>query len=105
MSNRSSRTWHRYLPMVALVILTPLLLFVFSGIWSEKTEKEGLAMTEESVRRAAVECYALEGFYPPSLDYLIGRYGVTLDEDRYFVDYRYIASNLMPDITILAVSR
>ncbi len=84
-------TWHRYLPMIALLILTPLLFFLFSGFWSDKAEKESLAMTEESVRRAAVECYALEGFYPPSLDYLIGRYGVTLDEDRYFVDYQYIA--------------
>lgn len=104
MSYRPNRAWRRYLPMIVLLILTPLLLFLFSGFLRSKTEKESLAMAEESVRRAAVECYALEGFYPPSLDYLIGRYGVTLDEDHYFVDYQYIASNLMPDITVLAIS-
>ncbi|MPM23688.1 hypothetical protein SDC9_70162 [bioreactor metagenome] len=104
MSYESNLSWRRYLSMVTLLILTPLLLFALSGFWRDKTEKEGLAMAKESVRRAAVECYALEGFYPPSLDYLIGRYGVTLDESHYFVDYQYIASNLMPDITVLAIS-
>ena len=42
--------------------------------------------------------------YPPSLEYLKETYGVQVDEERYFVDYRYVASNLMPDITVLAKS-
>ena len=44
----------------------------------------------------------LEGFYPASLDYLEAYYGVSIDDRLYFVDYRYVASNLMPDITVLA---
>jgi len=104
MSYKLNRTWRRYLPLAALLICIPLMLLLFSGYWRDKTEKESLAMAKESIRRAAVECYALEGFYPPNLDYLIGRYGVALDESRYFVDYQYIASNLMPDITVLAIS-
>ena len=32
------------------------------------------------------------------------RYGVSVDADRFRVDYIYIASNLMPDITIVPLS-
>ena len=54
--------------------------------------------------RAAVQCYALEGAYPQDLSHLEERYGVSVDADRFRVDYIYIASNLMPDITIVPLS-
>ena len=76
----------------------------YSGLFCAGTipaGREGLELAEQSIRRAAVQCYALEGFYPAGVDYLEEYYGVSVDEDRYFVDYRYIASNLMPDITVL----
>jgi hypothetical protein len=62
---------------------------------------EGKAQLEEVLRRTAVSCYAAEGVYPPSLEYMIEHYGIRIDEARYQVDYRVIASNLMPDITVL----
>ena len=46
-------------------------------------------------------CYAAEGAYPTSLDYLKERYGVQIDEERYTVYYSAFAENLMPDITVL----
>ena len=69
-----------------------------------KSEAAALALAEESVRRAAVQCYALEGAYPQDLSHLEERYGVSVDADRFRVDYIYIASNLMPDITIVPLS-
>ncbi len=55
---------------------------------------------EKAVRRAAVECYALEGSYPPDLEYLTERYGLLLNDDRFFVDYQVTGSNLAPDIRV-----
>ena len=81
-----------FLPLLALLICIPLVL--------DRVSQEDLDMAQESVRRAAVECYALEGFYPPDLAYLQEHYGLAVDLDRYFVDYQYIASNLVPDITV-----
>ena len=46
-------------------------------------------------------CYAAEGAYPPSLEYLKEHYGVQIDGERYTVHYMVIADNLMPDITVL----
>ena len=91
----------RWLPLLLLLVLIPLALLLAARGLTGRADREGLALAEQSVRRAAVECYALEGAYPENLDYLKERYGLAVDETRYFVDYRYVASNLMPDITVL----
>ena len=51
-------------------------------------------------RRASVQCYAIEGRYPPSLEYLAQHYGIQIDKERYDVFYSGFASNFMPDITV-----
>ena len=56
---------------------------------------------EDSIRRAAVACYATEGYYPPDLNYLQTVYGIQIDDDRYAVHYEIFAENLMPDITVV----
>ena len=87
-----------------LVLALPFLLVPLSSELSRRVTQESLAMLEQNIRRATVQCYALEGFYPPSLSYL-ERYGVLVDQSRYFVDYRYVAANLLPSVTVLAVSQ
>lgn len=103
MSQKPDRLQSRVLPYLSLALLIPAALLLVLGPLGDRTAQEGLEVARESIRRAAVQCYALEGFYPPSLDYLTGRYGVSVDTQRYFVDYQFVASNLMPDITLLPV--
>ena len=62
---------------------------------------EGAAQLETAVRRYAVSCYAQEGFYPPDLQYLAEHYALRYDESQYIVHYEAVASNLMPDITVV----
>lgn len=62
---------------------------------------EGRALAEQAVRRAAVSCYAIEGAYPCSYDYIKAHYGVAVDETQYTVFYEVFASNLMPEITVI----
>ncbi len=63
--------------------------------------QEGQNTLEEAIRRAAVTCYASEGIYPPTLEYLEKYYGLQVDTQRYTVYYEIFADNLMPDITVL----
>ena len=62
--------------------------------------EEELALLRQQVRRAAVACYASEGRYPQSLDYLEREYGLRYDGERYAVRYDAFASNVMPDISV-----
>ena len=51
--------------------------------------------------RGITHCYAIEGTYPDSLEYLIENYGLIYDEGHYYIDYQPLGSNLMPDVTII----
>ena len=56
---------------------------------------------EADLRRAAVHCFAVEGRYPPDLDYLLREYSVSYDKNKFTVVYLPVSSNLMPDITVI----
>lgn len=90
--------------VLALLIGAGVFYFVLFGINDirGKMTASGLETTEQNLRRAAAACYALEGQYPPSLEYLTENYGLNIDEERYAVHYEAFASNLMPDITVTA---
>ena len=65
--------------------------------------EEGRLLAEQAVRRAAVSCYAVEGAYPESYEYLKEHYGAMVDEENYAVFYEVFASNIMPDITVIQI--
>lgn len=88
--------------LAPLVVLAVLLSFLtaLSNLESGQSE-EGRRTLEESIRRAAVACYAAEGIYPPDIAYLQAHYGIQVDESRYAVFYEVFGSNLMPEITVV----
>ena len=82
-------------------------VFIVKGIYNidHSTLQEQANSLEKAIRRSVVQCYVVEGTYPPSLDYLVEHYGITYDSDQYYVDYTSIGSNLMPDITIIPLNQ
>lgn len=88
--------------VLGLILAAAVFLGALFGIRQagQKLLENGLETTERNLRRGAAACYALEGRYPDSLEYLMKHYGVTVDESRYIVYYSVFASNLMPDITV-----
>lgn len=62
--------------------------------------REETNLVRDAVRNAAVTCYAVEGAYPDSVEYLREHYRLAYDESRYFVTYEAFASNRIPDIYV-----
>lgn len=98
---KTPRTTPKFLLSVC-VFLIIFVLFV-GGISSlssgtRQRQKESL---ENAIMRGITYCYAVEGSYPESLDYLRENYGLTYDENLFFVDYRVLGSNILPDVTII----
>ena len=87
--------------MAVLILAVLLWFFTAVGNLSQGSAEEGRQQLETALRRAAVACYAAEGVYPPTMDYLTDHYGVQVEEEKYIVFYEIFASNLMPDITVL----
>lgn len=86
-----------------LLLLLGFFLLAFARLEREQSEK-GRQQLEETLRLSAMACYASEGVYPPTVDYLQQHYGVQIDEERYAVFYEIFAENLMPTITVVSLS-
>jgi len=71
------------------------------GQTEASTRAEAARILEDSIRRAVVMSYAVEGRYPESLSYIEEHYGVHIDRNKYVVHYEIFASNLMPDIMVI----
>lgn len=89
-----------FLPLLLLV--TALGFFVlFSNSFSTANLSYERDLLEQALEKSIAQCYALEGSYPVSLEYLIAHYGLIYNEEHFYIDYRYIGGNLWPDITII----
>ena len=89
------------------LIITLLVFFVliyggislFRGVGTASSAAQ-TELVQNAVRRAVVTCYAVEGAYPSTLDYLKRNYGLIYDEENYFVYYNAFASNILPEIRV-----
>ena len=87
------------------IVFTVLLVFILAAFismdrfWNNSSGTR-LKAAESAIQKAAIQCYALEGSYPPSLEYLEKNYGIILNKSRYFYHYTIFASNIMPEIGV-----
>lgn len=88
------------LPVLLFCVMLLLLLGGLSSL-SSAADREEAARLQDTVLQDAVQCYALEGFYPEDLEYLKEHYGLTYDPEKYVVSYEVIGSNLMPDVAVI----
>ena len=85
------------------VILAVALFCLYKGALKMGTNQqaESLKQLESSIRKATMTCYATEGVYPPTIEYLKDNYGIQIDETRFVVFYEIFGSNVMPEITVM----
>ena len=101
---KNKRLKHFYPNILGIAIFCIIAVFIIFGLNNVKHDSDanGQLLLEESLRHAAISCYAIEGRYPPTLDYLITHYKVIIDDEKYVVHYSGIfASNIMPIITVV----
>lgn len=92
-----------------LSFFLPCLLFAAMLVWfiiaatnaASSTDKRGLSALKTNIENGITMCYAVEGVYPESIEYLCEHYGLIYDRDKYFVDYERFASNIRPTVMVL----
>ena len=89
------------LPSFFTAIIVCMIMFGLSGAESS-SRAEGLRTLEDSIRRAVVMAYAIEGRYPESIEYVEEYFGIHIDRSRFIVHYRIFAPNMLPEITVIA---
>ncbi len=85
------------LALIACMLAAAVALYAWVGRVQDRNETETV---RNAIREAALTCYAVEGAYPDSVDYLREHYRLAYDTERYFVTYDAFASNLIPDIWV-----
>ena len=90
--------------LVILPICAAVLLVIAAEKFGGRQESESLKQLENTVRKAVMTCYATEGVYPPTVDYIEKRYGLQIDHSRYAVFYEIFGDNIMPQITVMELS-
>lgn len=67
---------------------------------SSKEDRE-LSALKNTVENGITMCYAVEGVYPESVEYLSSNYGLIYDKSKYIIHYDIFASNIRPTVMIL----
>jgi hypothetical protein len=104
-----TRVWrfiHNYKGIAVTVILIAAvaMLFIYAANGaSDAADSSALEVLERAIVRAAVQCYAIEGFFPPTLEYLTENYGLIVDTRKFFVTYETFGHNVFPVINIFHV--
>lgn len=79
-----------------------LMFLTLSSRSMERTaQSEQTELLTEAVNQAVVNCYAMEGRYPESIQYLIENYGIQVDFSKYAVSYEIFAENIKPQVKII----
>lgn len=101
---RKRSSMARGLTVTALIFLITIAALVFGASQvNQKSDAEQAATLEDTVRRAAILYYAVEGRYPADVTELTADYGLRYNQERFIVHIDGFASNLLPDIRVLTV--
>ena len=85
---------------IVLIAAVLVLVVVLIGRISNSQQSAESEIVRQSIKDAAINCYAVEGAYPDDLEYLRENYMLAYNEDRYFVTYNAFSSNHIPDIYV-----
>lgn len=103
-TNRWKRHRGQIISLLVFVLVIVGVVMLINQTQS-KASLEQMVLLQDALRNAAANCYAIEGRYPPTLDYMIEKYGVVVDYSRFIVNYDAFAENLMPEISVYELGR
>lgn len=86
--------------LMITIILFIVLIFQIQNI-ALLTKKQQQIHLEKALSRDIIECYALEGYYPPDLNYIEEHYGLSYNKSEFFIDYQIEGENIKPTFTII----
>lgn len=94
----------RGIVLTVAVFLVMILAVVFAlNQLGQQSGSEQTKSLEDAVLRATLTCYAVEGRYPMSIEYLVKHYGIVYNDEKYMISLDSFAQNLLPSIQVLVI--
>ena len=89
-------------PMLGIILFVVCFIFFYvaiANVSSDVDENEAQTL-KKAIDKAITTCYAIEGTYPESIEYIEKNYGVVIDYDKYAVVYDLLGANIKPNVII-----
>lgn len=90
-------------PVVSFAFIFSIMLYGIIAV-SDTGSRAGANAIRTAVNRYILHTYASEGQYPPSLEYIQDKYGLTYDSNKYIIDYQISDTSVMPVVTVTEVT-
>lgn len=88
------------LSAIVFVVIVVVFIVCISSVSKNSTQRQK-KLLNDALMNDITFCYATEGRYPESIEYLKKNYALTYDEDKFYVDYRTYGSNIRPEVMII----
>lgn len=99
-TKREKQRLYRSISAYIVIIAALVVIFIGFRLIDENYRQYKIDAVEEIVTRAVINYYSLYGVYPDTYNELLDKSNISID-DKYTVDYKVFASNIMPDITVI----
>ena len=89
--------------VVSILIFCAIICLFWYGFSNtiQANSAQQLNVTRTAIQKSIVNCYAVEGSYPPNIQFVEDHYGIKIDHSKYIVNYELIGSNVMPSVQVL----
>lgn len=96
----------KFWPKVAFggifLLVLALVCWLAAGASQDGIAEEAAQAVKNAIRQSAMQCYAVEGAYPPTLEHLEENYGLQVNQEDFYVVYDVFATNLPPSVTVVS---
>lgn len=86
--------------IVVVIACVVAIIFAFMKLAPE-VSSQGTVSLKHAIVQSANQCYAIEGSYPYSLEYLENNYGLVVNHDDYSITYEVFADNVAPSVVVV----
>ena len=88
--------------MATLAAIALCLALVAAELAHARTlqREQGATSLRQAVIDAALQCRAVEGSYPSTLDHLEQHYGLVINKRDYLVSYEWLGDNVAPSVVV-----
>ena len=93
---------NRWIRLLAVLVLAAAIGILIHQRPDRDLSEESTAAIQAAVERSALQCYVVEGIYPPDLNYLEDNYGLQINTKDFYVTYDAFASNVAPHVIVRA---
>ncbi len=99
------KRWFKNGRQLAVSALFALVMVLASVKFAQGVQQKNIEVKKQSLentlQKCITHCYATAGTYPPDVDYIVEKYGLTYDEEHFVINYRLFAANIYPEITVM----